>query len=416
MISPKRYRALLVLGILLRLGFVLAAGNRAAPPWSAGGDVAAYVTLAGNLLHGRGYSYSGEPTAFRPPLYPILVAGSMALARDLWPIALRLAQFLLGLGAIFLGALIAKKTWGMEAGRGAALLLLWCPTLIYVTSTVSPGIVAAFLVAGIFYYLVRNLKNDWRPAIAGVWIGLSTLVQQVSPVLGIPFVVLYLRRRSFRSLGIILLASAIVVSPWALRNYRVFGRPTLSTYGGYNLLVGLLEPQGRGNPAGVARLQAAVGWDNPGYERNDRGRTYPPETAMNRAAMETWLRLVRADPVRPFALIPAKLGWFWLSTDILFYPGGYSWKVELVRAAMVLVWWAYLLLAALALARVWREGQKGLFWLFVGWFVLVTAVFLPFGMITRSGIPFIDVPVAILAGSGLVQTRLGRRLISQTTP
>ena len=411
MTPARRYRAVMLLGIMLRLGFVLAAGNGAWPRWSAGGDVQAYVTVAGNVVAGQGYTYSGEPTALRPPLYTFLVAACMGVAGRLWPLVLRLVQFLLGLATVFLGARAAKRLWGSPAGPAAALLLLYCPTLVYPTSTVSPEALAAFLVAAVFYCAVENLENDWQPALGGVAIGLATLAKEVVPVLGVPFVVLYLRRGSLRALGMIVLASAVVVSPWALRNYLALGTPTLSTLGGYGLVDALTNPQGRAQAGEASQTRAVLGWGLGDYERNGRSVPYPPEAQMDAAAKRTWLRIVRARPGWPLETLPVKLSWFWLSTDILFYSRWYSPAVRLTRAAMAAVWWGYLLLALLALPRLRGRGENRAFWLFVGWFALVTLVHVPFAMSTRLRIPLADVPVTLLAGEWLARSVVARRFI-----
>jgi 4-amino-4-deoxy-L-arabinose transferase-like glycosyltransferase len=408
----RAFRGLLVLGVLLRLVFVLLPGTAIQPVWSGGGDTGAYLALAQNLLHGRGYTYSGQPTAFRPPLYPLLLAACIWVSSGFWPVVLRLFQFLLGLGTVLLGAKAAGKLWGARVGRAATLLLLWCPTLVYPTSTVATETLGAFLVAAVFYFAAANLEENLHPAVAGASVGLATLARQVAPVLEIPFVVLYARRRSPRALALVLLGSAVVVSPWALRNYRVFGLPTLSTFGGYNLLRGLVEPQGRSQPGQADRVRRILGWDISVYERNGRGRSYPVETALDATARETWLRLVRLEPARFFEILPAKLSWFWLGSDILLHDNGLRREARLGRAAMVFVWWGYLLLAAFALARLWRQGERGVFWLFVGWFALVTAAHLPFCMNTRLRLPFVDALVAILAARSVASTRLGRRWLA----
>jgi 4-amino-4-deoxy-L-arabinose transferase-like glycosyltransferase len=405
------FRTLLLLGILLRLLFVLIAGKAVQPPWSSGGDVTAYVTLAGNLVHGRGYTYSGQPTALRPPLYPLLLAGCMMISPRFWPVVLRLLQFLLGLATAFLGARAAKKLWGVAAGRAALLLALYCPTLVYPTSTVSPEALGAFLVAVVFCFAVENLEKDSQPALAGISVGMATLAKEISPALGIPFVLLYLGRRSFRALLTILVASIIVITPWTLRNYLVFGTPVLSTLGGYGLVDALTNPQGRSQAGEASRTRALLGWGLGDYERDNRNRSYPPEVQMDAAAQKIWLRLVRKRPLELVRNLPAKLSWFWLSTDILFYSRWYSPAVQLGRAAMVFIWWGYLVLAAMALVRLRRQKQRGVFWLFVGWLALVTAVHIPFAMSTRLRIAFCDLPVAVLGSCWLAKTNFAHCLL-----
>jgi hypothetical protein len=121
-----------------------------------------------------------------------------------------------------------------------------------------------------------------------------------------------------------------------------------------------------------------------------------------------WLRLVQQHPLWLIELLPAKLSWFWLSTDILFYSHAYGSAVQFGRDAMVFVWWGYLLLAVAALARMHRAGENDALWLFLGWLGLVAIAHLPFGMNTRLRIPLADFPIALLAGRRLAETQLAR--------
>src|SRR5579863_6071565 len=68
------FTAVVLTGIFLRLLVVLIPGNSLQAPWSGGGDAAAYLRLAHNIVDGKGYAYAGFPSAFRPPLFPGILA------------------------------------------------------------------------------------------------------------------------------------------------------------------------------------------------------------------------------------------------------------------------------------------------------------------------------------------------------
>jgi hypothetical protein len=63
-------------GLAVRVVLLFVAGNRQAGPLSGVGDQVRYLTLADSIFQGRGFTYAGQPTALRPPLYPLLLAGS----------------------------------------------------------------------------------------------------------------------------------------------------------------------------------------------------------------------------------------------------------------------------------------------------------------------------------------------------
>src|SRR4051794_25706666 len=55
----------------------------AAAPWDGQlEDPDNYLVLARSLAEGRGYVWNGQPTAYRPPLYPCLLAPMVAMLGD----------------------------------------------------------------------------------------------------------------------------------------------------------------------------------------------------------------------------------------------------------------------------------------------------------------------------------------------
>src|SRR5690348_4789713 len=102
-------------GVLGRLAFIAISGNALQTPWSGGSDTGAYVLLAQNLLGGKGYTYAGQPTAFRPPGYPLLLAAFMEFFGKHYIVAMRGFQFLEGLAIVFLCAAMAGRIFGKTA-------------------------------------------------------------------------------------------------------------------------------------------------------------------------------------------------------------------------------------------------------------------------------------------------------------
>src|ERR1700722_4762688 len=79
-----------------------------------------FFELAQSIAQGTGFSVGGPPTAFRVPLYPILLAGLTLGHQAFWPIAI--AQSLIGAGTAICAALLACRLYDGQFGRRAAIL------------------------------------------------------------------------------------------------------------------------------------------------------------------------------------------------------------------------------------------------------------------------------------------------------
>jgi hypothetical protein len=99
----------MVLAVLARAGY----WRFVTPDWVPDSDADQYLRIATALARGQGYSLiypqlERHPTAFRPPLYPTLVALQMQVTGtdSLW--AVRLLSLVLGVVVVGLLALFAR--------------------------------------------------------------------------------------------------------------------------------------------------------------------------------------------------------------------------------------------------------------------------------------------------------------------
>jgi hypothetical protein len=196
--------------------------------------------IASHLLRGEGFSspwFAGPqapPTAYCPPVYPVLIAEAYELAG---PNA-RLASVLLLIlnSSCFAAIAVALHCLGRQfasplAGALAALLLLIHPTFLFFAGDYWDSFVAL----AIFFWLVllaarlaRRQHPMFRCAVVGVGMGILSLTC-ASYALSYPLLVLIavrglpLRRRLA---GIAIAAGmwALVLTPWTFRNYHVFHR------------------------------------------------------------------------------------------------------------------------------------------------------------------------------------------------
>ena len=196
-------------------------------------DEADYELIAKNLYEGNGYCYiEGQPTAFRPPLYPLMIAGVYHVVGERSLSAVRWFQAFISAvtaGLIFsLGCL----TFGRAAGLFAGVIFAVYPTMLCFVPQLLSETAFIFLLTGAVCLLVLAIKKGAAVtfALSGLVFGAAFLCR---PVL-LPFLLglflpmmLFLARRGVIQKplvrgAVLLLSCAIVVSPWAIRNYVVF--------------------------------------------------------------------------------------------------------------------------------------------------------------------------------------------------
>jgi hypothetical protein len=186
------------------------------------------------------------PTAYRPPLYPLLLAfvsvgGGLSTARIV------LLHAMLGAATATLTFAIA---WRMQMGRWsylAAALVTCDPILLNQAMLVMTETLAALLAVAAWLALLRTGEGrmSWQtPLSAGWMLGLATLcrptflVWWMAVMLAAAIAIRPIRHGVIA--GLLIFAGGILtLAPWAGRNLAVFGRPILSTtHGGYTLWLG----------------------------------------------------------------------------------------------------------------------------------------------------------------------------------
>ena len=241
-----------LVALAVRLGALLAYGVAAIFP-----DAVEYLTLAKNLVDSHTFGMvAGIPTAFRPPLYPFLIA--MLWRGDAAPlIPLGILQALLGAGTVVLLYHIAHREFGRRLAIWTAALAAIHPfAAVYTARVMTETLLTFFVVVGVYFWGTR------RSALAGIAFGLAALTHSVVLffVVSLPFLALVPAfRRRLRSHLILAAACFAVVSPWTLRNAVVMHRFTLIADAGWrsNLFFGTIDvPLFTGNPWPVALADA----------------------------------------------------------------------------------------------------------------------------------------------------------------
>jgi hypothetical protein len=275
-------------------------------------DPDAYREIAENLLqHGefalgkRQDEFGGRPrpTAYRPPLYPVVLSNlpaadrlSISLAKVAW------LHLVLGLSTVWLTWMTARRLLNSWAPFPAALFVACDPILLNQQTLIMTETLAAFLAILSLWCLARfDAQRSWFNAgLAGGAIGLAILCRPTFlPWLAlIALTMLFIRGGPnpksqipnpklpegphpydfgwrLANMAALLIVTAGVISPWAIRNYQVFSKPIIATtHGGYTLLLGNNEDFYRWfrdqNPTWLGHDRRGLPWDSQSFNFNWR--------------------------------------------------------------------------------------------------------------------------------------------------
>jgi len=265
-----------------------------------------YYCIAQNLVHGRGYSLDGvNPTAFRPPGYPLFLALFIALGANIFLVGL-LNFVMLAASMLLLYRFMRRRTnWVgavaapfMCAGYGvlfytagtlypqtlAGLLLLLVLTVIDASQ---PGwLVKGLLLGFLFGWLVISVVHFlFSFAVVAVWLLVAPSEWHPAKRLG--------------SVAIMTAGVALIVGLWVIRNQCVLGAPVLTTNNGITLLHGNSEK---------ATWNSGASTDISAYA--------PPESGLSEVELDRYYRqkaieFIRHNKDRAIRLYLLKtLNWF----------------------------------------------------------------------------------------------------------
>jgi hypothetical protein len=192
--------------------------------------------MARALVAGKGFAspfdYPSGPTAWHPPVLPLVLAALLNLvggARDAVMAVVVFLQVLILIGTGLLVMILVRRTNRWAASTAAAVLFLaWllCHFHLCFQTTQDYWLILLsvdVVIIGLCWW--RPLRNFQTAAGWGVFGGLCALL---NPVVGLTWGVLSVitgcRRRAGRQLAAALLAFALTLVPWTIRNYLVFGR------------------------------------------------------------------------------------------------------------------------------------------------------------------------------------------------
>lgn len=242
----SRLQVILLAALAVRLAHVL--WGPEVPPQ----DTADYDEIARNLLSGEGFvardNWFGHPMrSWRPPLYPILLAGVYGLV-GYSHLAVKLVQVLLGTGTVWAVYAISSRLHPASAWLAAAVAVVYGPLVVSTNEIMSEALFTCLLTWTVFLTLEAGGAAATRRAVmAGMGVGLSALTRPVGLLLWPATLAVaalqgsgrwlaggsarraWLVRAAWLSAGV-----AGSVCPWTLRNAAVHGAfVPISTHGGF---------------------------------------------------------------------------------------------------------------------------------------------------------------------------------------
>ena len=312
-IKHKKYIALFVAAsIAIKLVFLFASGVYQNP------QTFEYERMAVNLLDGKGFYYEHFDTicyAGISPAYPALCYLTYKLFGHN-PLYVVFIQILITSLLVVPVYFIARRIFNKETALLAALLCAIQPQLIvYSTSKLHSMSIYAFVFAllVLVFLRLRELPTIKNILIAGFIAGLAVLFRITCLafiLLGVLWFFVAARsgnRKKFQAAVFIALMTFLLLLPWGVRNYAVFGRPLfLQTnkweslwYGNMPGSTGSLFTEG-----GVTLLEKAAG-------------DLPPEVfSMNEIEQAEYLKglvigYFKEDPAAFVGRILKKAYYFW---------------------------------------------------------------------------------------------------------
>jgi 4-amino-4-deoxy-L-arabinose transferase-like glycosyltransferase len=361
---------------LASMGFVLVAGAALAIregselPYH---DEREYLTLADNLVDQHRYTLDGvNPTAYKPPVWPLLLAVFRWLGSGV--VGLRLVNVALLAVCVLLGSLLARRIAGQAAGSIAAVLIAVFPVAMYTATTLYPQILgAALLLGGVLAATAIPISSHPRRAAIGTGACFGLLILTV-PSLAVIFLGVLawlwvkLRPQAWPAIITVIVITAVLPLGWAARNtVQMDALVPIATVDGVQFLYGNNEN---------ARPDTGPTSDTSKYGESAKRRNLN-EVESARYYKDSAMTWIRENPGDAASLYVGKLIHHFGYRDKLHTASESSRSQDIIVA---LTYYPLLLLVALrfALARRFRVSRLEV--VIVGWYLanaFVTGVFFP---------------------------------------
>lgn len=232
--------AVLLLACLVRAGVLFAWHDRLQQDPDAYRLFAATLIETGTYAPGYTPGTPPEPSAHRPPLYPLLLALCLRSPAGFVP-SVAVLHWALGIATVALVLELARRTPKLSPALAGGFVA-FDPILLNQSALVMTETLAAWFAALALLLLtaVHRQPSVLRSIPAGAVLGLAALCRPPFLILfaaaGLTLLLLIPAERRLRVGVTFFLAGLLVLAPWMVRNQRQFGKPiATTTHGGYTL-------------------------------------------------------------------------------------------------------------------------------------------------------------------------------------
>lgn len=197
------------------------------PPPEIATDSIQYNEIAHSITEGKGYALkNGEPTAIRPPIYPLFLAGIYTFLGNNVKSVQITQGCILSLVCIIIFYL-GRNIFDLKTGYIASGVAAAYPLLIYPSYDLLSEALLIFLFSLTILFVLKSNENKYYLISAGVFLSLSVLTKP-TVLFALPFFLVYIiinkkgTQKRLAHISMFLVAFLIIFIPWTTRNYLIF--------------------------------------------------------------------------------------------------------------------------------------------------------------------------------------------------
>lgn len=217
--------SLFFLSFIIRVVFILTLKNH-----FYFDDEFEYYRMVENFLSGKGLIIGENLKSFRPPLYPLFLSLLYSLHFNLFFI--RITQTLISSITVIFIYLLGKKVFNKKIGIISGLISSFYPFFIFYTGFLLTETLFIFLTVLSIYFLVGAFENEKNilSIKTGITMGLAGLCRPAIELFFPLSIILILSDRAksikirWKKVILISIFFTLTLSPWVIRNYKIFGK------------------------------------------------------------------------------------------------------------------------------------------------------------------------------------------------
>ena len=182
------------------------------------------------------------PTIFMPPLYPIFLYFIKSLTTNLnaYIITVQLLQMLFSVISTFYILKILSTFYSKKISYIGTWIFILFPTNIFAVSQISSITIQILLITLFSYYFIKIIKTEQNKYLIFFSINAALLIFLRGEFFLFYFftIFFFVFKKKFKIVIISFLITIFLVSPYLIRNYKIFGIITVTKSAGFNLFKG----------------------------------------------------------------------------------------------------------------------------------------------------------------------------------